>query len=145
MYRAEVINMTTMHIPLVTDVMSTSSTIWEMLIFKSKQWIFSLLNLSLKKNFCVQVLPISNVTKNIPERKGSLAENELVFQVTLPSLGFSTFFIKMSQRTYFGHFSFFSIYMYLFVSYVRIWFWKQYCVFIFRINQETEVSSWPDW
>lgn len=56
-----------------------------------------------EKNFCVQVLPISNVTKNIPERKGSLAENELVFQVTLPPLGFSTFFIKMSQRTYFGH------------------------------------------
>lgn len=46
-----------------------------------------------------QVLPISNVTKNIPERKGSLAENELVFQVALPPLGFSTFFIKMSQQS----------------------------------------------
>lgn len=65
----------------------------------------------IEKNFFLQVLTISNVTKNIPERKGSLAENELVFQVALPPLGFSTFFIKMSQRMNFRHFSFFSMYL----------------------------------
>ncbi|XP_056018882.1 lysosomal alpha-mannosidase-like isoform X2 [Ostrea edulis] len=44
-----------------------------------------------------QVLPISNETKKIPERKGSLAENELVFWVMVPPLGFNTFFIKQSS------------------------------------------------
>lgn len=56
-----------------------------------------------------QIIPVSSETKRIPERKGSLAKNELVFKVNLPALGFNTYFIQMSnsildnfiQRTYF--------------------------------------------
>ena len=44
----------------------------------------------------LQLVPVSNRTKNIPERKGSLANYDLVFQVSLPALGYSTYFIKMS-------------------------------------------------
>ena len=46
--------------------------------------------------FILQLVPVSNRTKNIPERKGSLANYDLVFQVSLPALGYSTYFIKMS-------------------------------------------------
>ena len=46
--------------------------------------------------FILQLVPVSNRTKYIPERKGSLANYDLVFQVSLPALGYSTYFIKMS-------------------------------------------------
>lgn len=41
-----------------------------------------------------QIVLLSNETKRIPERSSSLAQNELVFSVELPPLGFSTYFIR---------------------------------------------------
>ncbi|KAK3086623.1 hypothetical protein FSP39_021156 [Pinctada imbricata] len=41
-----------------------------------------------------QIVPISMETKRIPERKGSIAENNIVFQVLLPPLGYSTYFVR---------------------------------------------------
>ncbi|KAK3085464.1 hypothetical protein FSP39_003781 [Pinctada imbricata] len=41
-----------------------------------------------------QIVPISKETKRIPERKGSIGENNIVFQVLLPPLGYSTYFVR---------------------------------------------------
>lgn len=52
------------------------------------------------KPLAVQIIPVSPETKRIPERKGSLAINELLFQVMLPPLGFSSYFIQMSTNKF---------------------------------------------
>ncbi|XP_048762590.2 lysosomal alpha-mannosidase-like isoform X2 [Ostrea edulis] len=44
-------------------------------------------------NVTAQMVPISDETKKIPERNGSIAMNELVFMVEVPPLGYSTYFI----------------------------------------------------
>ncbi|XP_053388235.1 lysosomal alpha-mannosidase-like isoform X2 [Mercenaria mercenaria] len=44
-----------------------------------------------------QISGVTERTKGIPERNGSLAHNDLIFKVTLPPLGFSTYFIRMSN------------------------------------------------
>ncbi|XP_076073575.1 lysosomal alpha-mannosidase-like [Mytilus galloprovincialis] len=48
------------------------------------------------ENLLSQVIQVSADTKRIPERKGSLAKNELVFRADLPPLGFNTYFISMT-------------------------------------------------
>ncbi|ESO84761.1 hypothetical protein LOTGIDRAFT_207233 [Lottia gigantea] len=44
-----------------------------------------------------QIVPIASDTMRIPERKGSLAKHELVFNTTLQPLGFTTYFIQMTS------------------------------------------------
>ncbi|XP_048256757.1 lysosomal alpha-mannosidase-like isoform X2 [Haliotis rufescens] len=44
-----------------------------------------------------EVYQISEDTFRIPERKGALAANELWFSVTVPALGFSTYFVSMNS------------------------------------------------
>ncbi|XP_052266836.1 lysosomal alpha-mannosidase-like isoform X2 [Dreissena polymorpha] len=44
-----------------------------------------------------QIVPVTKRTMQIPERNGAIATNELVFKVSIPALGFSTYFIKMSN------------------------------------------------
>ncbi|XP_046584534.1 lysosomal alpha-mannosidase-like isoform X4 [Haliotis rubra] len=44
-----------------------------------------------------EVYPISEDTFRIPERKGALAANELVFFVTVPALGFNTYFVSLNS------------------------------------------------
>ena len=46
------------------------------------------------------MIPVSSETKRIPERKGSLANYDLLFQVSLPALGFSSYFVKMSNSMF---------------------------------------------
>ncbi|OWF45655.1 lysosomal alpha-mannosidase-like [Mizuhopecten yessoensis] len=45
-----------------------------------------------------QVIPLTKDTKRIPERQGSIAQNELVFKTSVPALGFSVYFIKKSNK-----------------------------------------------
>lgn len=45
----------------------------------------------------MQVIKISNATANIPAHKGSKATGELVFKTVLPPLGFTTYFVTISQ------------------------------------------------
>ncbi|XP_052778477.1 lysosomal alpha-mannosidase-like [Mya arenaria] len=47
-----------------------------------------------------QMIPVFKRTQNIPERKGYMAKNELVFRVEIPALGYSTYMIKMSEGTH---------------------------------------------
>jgi hypothetical protein len=49
-------------------------------------------------NVTAQIVPISEETKKIPERNGSIAKNELVFMVEVPPLGYSTYFIMETSR-----------------------------------------------
>ncbi|XP_052781407.1 lysosomal alpha-mannosidase-like isoform X1 [Mya arenaria] len=44
-----------------------------------------------------QMVPLTKRTTVIPERKGHIATSELVFQVQIPALGFSTYMVKMTQ------------------------------------------------
>ncbi|XP_060578031.1 lysosomal alpha-mannosidase-like isoform X2 [Ruditapes philippinarum] len=44
-----------------------------------------------------QMSSVTDRTKDIPERNGSLAYSDLIFQVKLPPLGFSTYFVSMSN------------------------------------------------
>lgn len=46
----------------------------------------------------MQVFPISDDTMRIPERKGAVANNELVFSVSLPPLGFNVYFVSMTSE-----------------------------------------------
>lgn len=41
----------------------------------------------------IQFIPVSNATKDIPERKGARTDHDIVFRGTLPPLGFYLFFI----------------------------------------------------
>ena len=43
------------------------------------------------------MIPISNITKNIPGRNSS-ATDELLFTVTLPPLGFSTYYFEVDKQ-----------------------------------------------
>lgn len=43
------------------------------------------------------MIPISNITKNIPGRNSS-AISELLFTVTLPPLGFSTYYFEVDKE-----------------------------------------------
>lgn len=43
------------------------------------------------------MIPISNITRNIPGRNSS-ATNELLFTVTLPPLGFSTYYFEVNKK-----------------------------------------------
>ncbi|XP_033744944.1 lysosomal alpha-mannosidase-like isoform X2 [Pecten maximus] len=40
-----------------------------------------------------QIIPVSNATRDIPERKGTRTDHDLVFRGTLPPLGFYLFFV----------------------------------------------------
>lgn len=51
-------------------------------------------------NVTAQLVPVSEETKKIPERKGSLATNELFFQVELPPLGYSTYFVMETNSEF---------------------------------------------
>ncbi|XP_060554886.1 lysosomal alpha-mannosidase-like [Ruditapes philippinarum] len=44
-----------------------------------------------------QILPVSNTTKNIPERPASTAKNDLLFKANLSPLAISTFFIQKKE------------------------------------------------
>ncbi|WAQ95187.1 MA2B1-like protein, partial [Mya arenaria] len=55
------------------------------------------------------MIPVFKRTQNIPERKGYMAKNELVFRVEIPALGYSTYMIKMSE----GKFLLFLLTMYM--------------------------------
>ncbi|WAR25813.1 MAuncharacterized [Mya arenaria] len=44
-----------------------------------------------------EMVPLTKRTTVIPERKGHIATSELVFQVQIPALGFSTYMVKMTQ------------------------------------------------
>lgn len=51
-------------------------------------------------NVTAQLVPISEETKKIPERKGSIAQSELFFQVELPPLGYSTYFVMETNSEF---------------------------------------------
>lgn len=51
-------------------------------------------------NVTAQLVPVSEETKKIPERKGSIAQNELFFQVELPPLGYSTYFVMETNSEF---------------------------------------------
>ncbi len=42
-----------------------------------------------------QLIPISNITKNIPGRTSS-ATNQLIFTANLPALGFNTYYFEVT-------------------------------------------------
>lgn len=50
-------------------------------------------------NVTAQLVPVSEETKKIPERKGSIAQSELFFQVELPPLGYSTYFVMETNNS----------------------------------------------
>ncbi|XP_060071726.1 lysosomal alpha-mannosidase-like [Ylistrum balloti] len=50
------------------------------------------------KNVPSQIVPLTKDTKRIPERQGSIAQNELVFRTSVPALGFSVYFVSKSNK-----------------------------------------------
>lgn len=51
-------------------------------------------------NVTAQLVPVSDETKKIPERNGSIAQSELFFQVELPPLGYSTYFVMETKSEF---------------------------------------------
>ncbi|OWF45656.1 lysosomal alpha-mannosidase-like [Mizuhopecten yessoensis] len=45
-----------------------------------------------------QLIPVSNATRDIPERKGTRTDHDLVFRGTLPALGFYLFFVQYKEE-----------------------------------------------
>ncbi len=48
---------------------------------------------------CFQLMPVSNVTRHLPERAGSKATADLVFEAKLPALGFTTYQISSASSS----------------------------------------------
>ncbi|XP_052825399.1 lysosomal alpha-mannosidase [Octopus bimaculoides] len=46
----------------------------------------------------VQIIPLSHQTKRLPERETSIATHELVFLASLPALGYSTYFVRQTNK-----------------------------------------------
>jgi len=42
----------------------------------------------------IQVVPLFEATLSLPDRKGSNATGSLVFEASIPPLGFTTYFVK---------------------------------------------------
>lgn len=51
-------------------------------------------------NVTAQLVPVSDETKKIPERNGSIAQSELFFHVELPPLGYSTYFVMETKSEF---------------------------------------------
>lgn len=51
-------------------------------------------------NVTAQLVPVSDETKKIPERNGSIAQSELFFQAELPPLGYSTYFVMETKSEF---------------------------------------------
>ena len=59
-------------------------------IARASNWVKDATS-SFFKTFSSQIVPVSDVTKALPERNGSKATGDLVFTAELPPLGFSTY------------------------------------------------------
>ncbi|KAK3085809.1 hypothetical protein FSP39_008930 [Pinctada imbricata] len=49
------------------------------------------------KQIVSQIVPITNETKRIPERNGSVAENSIIFMATVPPLSSSIYFVETNK------------------------------------------------